>query len=295
MNQHVVSRVLLRRFSGVRRSEVGVLDLRSKTSSIGKIAKVGALTDFVVKGADKTEEKWRKVEERLPHAFKLIKEKRILKDPKFLDTIRDCIALHFARSFGLAELYERQRQVKRKQVADNVLARFPATRVVRELTGPEVLPGGAEYIARDLLAPRFDADVEDHGLAAQILLENYERGRDLATSAELEFWYADDELLLGDLPATTFDRNADKVGVLNGVAWGNADALFMPLGPHHAVALSKTAAYLDADARTVEWMNVRQVQGAYREIYFRPGSGLDRLIIDAFSGQMNDVSSKDTP
>jgi hypothetical protein len=31
----------------------------------------------------------------------------------------------------------------------------------------------------------------------------------------------------------------------------------------------------------VEAMNVYQVCGAYREIYFRPDSGIDRLIIDA--------------
>jgi hypothetical protein len=55
----------------------------------------------------------------------------------------------------------------------------------------------------------------------------------------------------------------------------------MPLGAHHAVALSKEAGYLDADVRTVEWMNVRRVQGAYREVYFRPGSGIDKVIIDA--------------
>ncbi len=283
MNQHVVSRVLLRRFTNPPSRHVGVLDLRSRTSSSENIRTVGALTDFVVKGADKTEEKWRKVEERLPHAFKLIEQRRILDDKKFLDTVRDCIALHFARSFAVAELYQQQRQVKRQQVTDNLLARFPAAQIVRALTGLEVLPGSAEYLARDLLARRFDEDVEDHALPAQILLENYERGRELAKNAELEFWYTEDELLLGDLPVTTYDRTADKVGLLSGVAWGDADALFMPLGPHHAVALSKKAAYLDAGARTVEWMNVRQVQGAYREIYYRPGSGIDTILIEALS------------
>jgi|CXWL01.1.fsa_nt_gi hypothetical protein len=293
MNQHMVSRVLLRRFAGRRRSEVGVLDLRSATASPGKIAEVGVLTDFVVKGADTTEEKWRKVEQALPYAFTLIEQRRILDNQKFVTVIKDCIALHFARSFALTEMYKRERHAKRQQVADDVLSEVPATHVIRALTGIEVPPSGANYIARDLIARKFDTNIEDHALPAQILLQNYERGRQHAANADLEFWYAPEcELILGDVPAAAYERATNKVGALNGVKWGeNADALFMPLGPHHAVALSKQADYLDADARTVECMNVIQIQGAYREIYFRPGSGIDEVIINALSGGSGSTST----
>lgn len=285
MFQHFVSKVLLKRFADPSSKKVGVLDLRSRELDEQTIKKVGGRQDFVVKGADKTERLWQKVEQQLPHAFKLIEQRLILDNQKFQYTIRDAIALHFTRSFAAAEIYAREYPIKRQQASDNLLAQFPAAQIVRELTGLEPPPGNVEMLARDLISRKFDARIEDHALPAELLLENYHRGRDLAATLNLEFWYATDEFLLGDLPAVSYDRDADAVGILNGVPWGNANALFMPLGPHHAVALSKDGAYIDADAHTVKWINSMQVRGAYREIYFRPGSGLGEFIANSLGNQ----------
>lgn len=69
--------------------------------------------------------------------------------------------------------------------------------------------------------------------------------------------------------------------MLQGVAWNDADAMFMPLGPHHAVALAKKASNNVATPRIVEQLNVYQVRSALREVFFHPDSNLGDVISDA--------------
>ena len=272
----------MRRLANTPKGKIGALDLGTRTARTDYAEKLGSIKDLVVTGADETEKLWGEVEKRLPHAFKLIEERKILDNKEFLDTIKDCVVLHFARSFALAELFNRDHPKYRKQVSDRVLAKIPASQAVHAMTGVWVPESSARPLAQQYIGDAFDAEVHNDGLLAKILVENYHRGRKLAEEKDLEFWYTDkEEFVIGDIPAVVYNKDTDQVGVLNGVAWNDADALVMTLGPHHAVALSKKAAYLDANSRTVEWINVMQVRGAYKEVYYRPGSGLDDLLIDA--------------
>lgn len=137
-------------------------------------------------------------------------------DPEYADTFRAYVNYFEDLAGTIGGLYIANR-VCCQQASDNLLAQFSAAQIVRELTGLEPPPGNVEMLARDLLSRKFDARMEDHALPAELLLENYHRGRDLAATLNLEFWYATDEFLLGDLPAVSYDRDADAVGILNGV------------------------------------------------------------------------------
>ena len=83
------------------------------------------------------------------------------------------------------------------------------------------------------------------------------------------------------MPVVAYDKDTDRVGIAQGVSWDKADALYMVLGPHHVVALSKTPRWHEASPRMVEALNVFQVRGAVSEVYFRPASGLRTIIADA--------------
>ena len=80
-------------------------------------------------------------------------------------------------------------------------------------------------------------------------------------------------------------RGLDKGGPLNGVTWDDADAIVMPVGPHHAISISKKSSYRDLTEHEVVFLNRLQAQAAYKEIYFRPDSGLGDLVAEGFKKQ----------
>lgn len=284
MNQHLVSRVLLRRWANTPKGKVGVLDVAELSSHADYVENLASIKEFVNTGEDQTEKLWGEVEKRLSYAFELVEERKILESEEFSNTIKDCIALHFARSFAMAEIYSKSLPHYQQQVIDGVLAEVSPADVVHAMTGLLVPDASAHLLASDYIGKAFEADVEKRGFLAQLLTDKYEQGRELAANNSLEFWYASDgEFVIGDTPVVSFNQERDAVGVLNGVAWNDADAIVMPLGPNHVVALSKEPAYMEADARTVEWLNVMQVRGALKDVYFRPESGIDEALIDALT------------
>ncbi len=104
------------------------------------------------------------------------------------------LGLHFARSFATVAFYEQRRELKGQQVADNMRAQYSDPQIVRALTGLEAPPASAPSLAQDLLAQAFESRIEENALPATLLLENYERGRAIASAHQLGFWYTTDEL-----------------------------------------------------------------------------------------------------
>lgn len=55
MNQHLVSRVLLRRWSNTPKGKVGVLNLAARSSGTDYVENLASIKEFVKTGEDETE------------------------------------------------------------------------------------------------------------------------------------------------------------------------------------------------------------------------------------------------
>lgn len=82
----------------------------------------------------------------------------------------------------------------------------------------------------------------------------------------------DDEFLMGDVPALTVHFGRDAVGVAQGVPFGDANAIFMALGPRLAVSLGPMDVSGPPPHHQVERLNAWQTRGAREAVYFRPGA-----------------------
>jgi hypothetical protein len=89
------------------------------------------------------------------------------------------------------------------------------------------------------------------------------------------------EFVLGDCPVVTYDKDTDRVGVLFGAAWTDANAIFMPVGPRHVIALAKENRIREFSEGAVVSINELQIRAAFQEIYFRSDSGLGSVLVEA--------------
>jgi hypothetical protein len=283
MIQHLVSRGMLRRFSNHRRGPISGLDLDTLQQRIDKVERFGAIDSPDLAEPDGIENVWnQEVETRLPYAFQLLDEGKLLSNETAVTTIKNCIILHWARGFALREITDRLLPAKADEVTASVLERFAPTDALHALTGLHVVSPDATRLLQQRIRNQFAEKMRKERFVDQQFLKQYRDGQRLIRPYSLEIWRSQtEEFLIGDAPAVSYDKDTDQVGVLNGVSWDKADCIFMPLGPHHVVALSKESRYKEADAAMVERLNVWQVRGALREVYYRPESGLGDIIANA--------------
>jgi hypothetical protein len=62
--------------------------------------------------------------------------------------------------------------------------------------------------------------------------------------------------------------------VLGGIALAEAQSVFLPLGPRHAVALGRANQVIPLTSGQVAEINARQLNGAIDYVYLRPTSPL---------------------
>ena len=104
MNQHLVSRVLLRRFSEHRNGPISGLDLDALTTRTDRVERFGSVRDLLPGDVNMEQVWYNEVEARLPHAFELLDQHQLLDDTTGIETVNKCIALHWARSFTMTEM-----------------------------------------------------------------------------------------------------------------------------------------------------------------------------------------------
>lgn len=291
MNQHLVSRVLLARFSDKKKGPISGLDIDALTVRTDTPKKFGGVENLLQE-PEELEQVWNsEVEMRLPHAFDLLDQGRLFDDPAAVETVKKCIALHWARSPMTVELIGETKPRYADRLVQSLLSQFDPNTALRALSGIEVPESSAYELAAAKIRETFDRKLEEEGFLKGEFVRNFDRARELMAPKGLEIRAASSgEFLIADMPVVLYDQSSDRVGVREGVAWDQATNLFMALGPRHVVALSKQNSYEAADARLVEILNVLQVRGAYREVYFRPSSGLGDILVGAL-GRDRDVTS----
>jgi hypothetical protein len=285
-DQHVVSQVILRRFVGADAKSKGLLypfrlrypNARHRLLGPGVCGKI---KNLVVYASASAERLWKETEDKLPDALASVDDGTLLGSSEHMTTIKDAIALHYARSEATRMVHTRvfiqaaaasrnrwltdwrprleQEFYKAKgfyAVGDQALGRF-----LDEMMQPtlDIAASGKLFRTR----------IEDIYLKARVFIESY--GLEVLSSGSSEF-------LIGDVPALTIPREGTGLGSLGGTALGDARTVIMPLGPRHLVALARASVSAVLTADQVATANSYQVRGALEYVYLRPGSGLEHFV-----------------
>lgn len=280
--QHLVSKALLRQFGG--RTAAGLLVGRSALKwGQGKLVaprSVAKLIDFVQIDSRSTEAVWGKTESNLPSALEAALTGALFADSNKVQTIKDTIALHYARSYAVIESHNdiwrdgleagRQRLRSRPELLD-------AWSSMK--TGASASPASSESREQVLAEVTARArDLHEQGSAFRFSVVGlFESARQLLSGAGLQLLRpaTGSELLIGDSPVTTSDATGRRRGIAEGVPIGSATHVFMPLGPHLGVALAASDQDIQLRSDQVQRLNRWEIEAAHHDVFMRPGSGLE--------------------
>ena len=227
------------------------------------------------------EQLWKETEDKMHDALAALDAGVLFENKSYVNTIKDSIALHFARSKATRVVHYR---VWEEAVAASRRRWMTEWRPRLEYefykekgfcaAGNEALTA----FVNELL--ELSMSLADSGALFRERLEHlYRQARLRTDNAELEIFTADDdEFVIGDVPALTVRNDRGEVGVLGGISMDDAQSVFLPLGPRHVAALGKVNITAQLTAEQVKVTNNRQLLGAIEYVYLRPGSGLKEFV-----------------
>lgn len=285
-DQHVVSRVILKQFAepyGTKREVLlGAVDRQHPTRKMttGGPHRYGKVRDYVRFASGAAEELWHRTETRLHEPLEAIKRDGQLSDPAHGALIRDAIALHVVRSIP-TRAYHQDSWVKHREAARQRLRAQP--RLLQEIhvqqfgwwtSDPERLERAIDWFYGPL-----DAVVASDALFRYSLAERLERLRTGFEAFDLKILISRSrEFLIGDAPVLMLCDGRGGLGTFDGVGVANADEIVLPLTPHHVAVLGQDGDAAEATDEEVERYNALEVMIAYKDVCFRPTSGLDAFV-----------------
>lgn len=283
-NQHVVSKVLLNRFtvrrSGSKGSRLTRFDLDHPDWQQPEVSpKVCANSrDFVEHDSAKIEDLWQKTEQGMPKVFAAIEANVLVTDPQHLTLLRDFMALHLVRSYRF------------KAVHTNALSKVSAELKVKLLeTHPESLRRFALQATGEHLDDRRLDEYAARMIAESSVAQDHIAGRGFPNSLErmfalakerLQNWYPElirapmGDFIIGDSPAITLRWQGDimdpATDVRTNVAIDDAKGMILPLGPRHLLSMGPQLIAATVELAVVRRMNSWQISHARKHVFFKP-------------------------
>jgi hypothetical protein len=284
--QHVVSKVILRRFVGVGGESDGLLypfRLRYPNARHRLLGPdgCGKIENFVLYASASAERLWKETEDKLHGALAAVDAGTLLSSPEHLATIKDAIALHYARSKATrivhVRIFVQAAAASRNLWLTDWRPRLEAAFYQAKgfyAVGDQAL----ERFLDEMMQPNLDMAASGQLFRARIE-DIYLKARAFVSFSGLEVLMSgSSEFLIGDVPALTIPRNGTGLGALGGTALGDARTVIMPLGPRHVVALARTSLSAELTPDQVATANAYQTRGALEYVYLRPGSGLEHFV-----------------
>jgi hypothetical protein len=296
-DQHVVSQVILRRFVGVEGKGKGLLypfRLRYPNAHHRLLGPdgCGKIKNFVAYASASAERLWKETEDKLPDALAAVDDGTQLGSPEHMATVKDAIALHYARSEGTRIVHTRI-FIQAAAASRNLWLND-----WRPQLEAEFYRAKGFYAVGDQALGRFldemmqpSLDMATSGKLFRTRIEDiYLKARAFVSSSGLEILTSgSSEFLIADVPALTIPRDGTGLGVLGGTALGDARTVIMPLGPRHLVALARTSISAELTADQVATVNTFQARGALEYVYLRPGSGLEHFVRFVLQSNLADL------
>jgi hypothetical protein len=237
--------------------------------------KMGATTAIPLDRAPKFERTWQRVETRIPFALEAIRDGRALGIPRVADTIRNCLAMHMARTLDILAVNDTVWLEARERSVASIAARPSTADSFRARRGLEpVGPGALEAEARTLYDEAVAAEkASPH--TAESMLEWYASARAFLAGLEIEIGRAvEGEFLISDAPAQAIKFDATGVGVIDGTPWRSADAILMPIDRHYTIGVSRRGGLVELDQAQVDMLNRFQVLAAHEHVAWHPDADL---------------------
>jgi hypothetical protein len=285
-DQHVVSRVILKQFAepyGKKREVLLAALNRQRPASkmtTGGPNRYCKVLNFVNFASGSAEDLWQQTETKLHDVLEVVKRDGQVTDPVHGALIRDAIALHIVRSIP-TRAYHLDSWIKHREAARQRLRAQP--RLLQEIhvqrfgwwtSDPEWLERAVDWFYGPL-----DALVGSDAVLRYSLEERLERLRRGFQAFDLKILTSGHrEFLIGDAPVLMLREGRGGLGTFDGVGVANADEIVLHLTPHHAAVLGQGSGAAEATERQVERYNTLEVMIAYRDICFRPTSGLDQFV-----------------
>ncbi len=225
--------------------------------------------------SDELEDEWSRLEnDALPHARRLAAGAR---DFEARNEVKILAAIHYVRSESFVQMHER---IVREVIADKraSLSRNPEAIAAFEADHGR-LPQPGE------LEERFDVMAEALNQGRRFLLrqmvEGYNKTLDILGRLYVQLvWPRGErsEFVFGDQALVHYDAKG-RVSALGGVALGDADRIFLPLGPRLlALFTSRPNSDTGISARTVQEFNDKTWRAAVRFIGASPNTDLRRSL-----------------
>lgn len=274
----MVSQALLNRFASPD-GFITAYDLRYGVSNLRTSKAVGFESNFVKREPDTTEAVWREVEELIRPALSEVDQQSGPLSETTERVVKDLVALHFARSLATSAGHSRALVHAEEKVRSN---KADLARLAR-----------AKYSGLHLdFAPSIHAEIADEIIAAvrdeestgtvfrDDVLRYFEVTRtNLSTfSLMVRPLMGEAELLLGDCPAVSLSRGMEpstRSPLLE------AAFIAMPLGPQNVAFVYPDGIdepVVPVGPEEALYLNRSQVAQAQRQVYSRPGSGLNQMV-----------------
>jgi hypothetical protein len=286
-DQHVTSKVLMKRFAAPAGRDKGQLSYINLDHPDREYLRgpdgCGKVDDFFIFASGFLEKLWKKTEDKMHEALLAVDAGTVLSSERHSSTIKDAIALHFARSLATRQVGEQLWQQvvlkERTRWLCTLVGRQELQRLFRWRYGLDAAgPAALEIMLDEILAPSMEMWKSGAKFTegAEYI---HDHARAWLRTQQLEILTPDSgEFLMGDIPALTVQRGVPRVGVLGGIALHDASSVFMPLGPRHVAGLGRVPLTAELSIAQVDEVNAAQLLGAMERVYMRPGSGLGTFV-----------------
>lgn len=280
--QHLVSQVIVDRFSDQRnvvRFQLDPEKIQRRTP-----ATCMYMPDFISAAPAEAEKRWSAVESLLPEALAAVEDGSILTRPDRVAVLKDCLAVHIARSKAMAWTRQRSLQLAAAQLKVEMMTKQPRWLLQRFQRRYGIV--GAGFQALEIAADDFIKSAapvvntpESFWSSVQ---ELYDYCKSFFATQSLEVVTPESgagEFLIGDFPAVPLQKGVQLIGgPRGGVPVDRAATVAMPVGPNHTIALGPAQRSEPISAAYVDQVNRVQVVNAFHEVCFRPGASLEGFV-----------------
>lgn len=255
MKAHLISQVLLKRFSN--KGKVKVNNIKLSSSALQPTKKLAYIN--VEKNIfEPIEKKYAYIETRMASAFEALDKGTLLTNEKYIESVKKFMALHYVR--GSIFYFLMQEEPKYfEQFLENVKRSNPDLK-------------GQIDLNNNVLRDQFRTYMIQH--MPKIIKPIIRKVETFLSKYNLEIATSPDEcnFLLGDIATLTISADG-TIGVLSGAAITNSVGFLMPLGPKHIVAvtsLKKPKQYGQFTIKQTGLTNEKMLKQCVAEYYSLP-------------------------
>lgn len=255
MRQHLISKVLLRRFtSSAAGNLLRSFDLQYGNARLRHPSAVAWRDNFVAHDPLAIEAMWQETENRLTTALDAAEAGAVFESDATAETLKETIALHFMRRDLVKDSFETYLARAREGVA-----------------APRDFPGDPD-VFRTVVQARLDE------AAASTFAENIRslsaRAKQRALSGHLEVGHSALPLLIGDGAVLSVRRD----GGTGFIPFSDASTHVLPVGRHHLIALAPHDNTFELPEDWARTLNEQHIVQADRHVFFHPDDDLEPFV-----------------